>query len=515
VIVSPKTVNKHNVQTSDSTDASSAAISLEDSVQLNETLTPIGSPTPDEAQASAPTIVTQNHALASEATDPRVIDVAEGVLENDQVTGPEPLEAAQVADAIEFGNDLHQESVPVGNSTETMASGNSAIDDPLLVDAAADSTDSSEPENRDAEPNGQESPSEESDTRPSAPSVPDPSTISARLRNLVVAVGQVEELSRRAREIAATDLAFYSGIAASHRQFEEGLAEAQRIGQEAQAVYQRAFGWEAKALAEPALLEAREVEQAFAELADSWRQQAETFLAEHPDVEALLTEQRQQEEDARRREAARTRAERFQQLVTATDAALRQGLLDDARDCLKLLGREFPAEADRIASLQERLDHRVRAANDAAARRVLLHASELQGRGDFEAAVKLLEAVDVQGLSREASEDVFGRWSAACSLLGQTGGLDLLRYSPAQGRGIVVHRDPAVPYGLVVFSTLGMGPSYFEGRVVSAADREGSVITARARPFRAAELPSDVTAGWYGRSYVVPSSASAGEPVRH
>jgi hypothetical protein len=133
---------------------------------------------------------------------------------------------------------------------------------------------------------------------PSPPSQPDPASLTSRLRNLVVAVSLVEELSQRAREVAATDLALYSGIAASQRQFEEGLAEAQRIGQEAQAVYQRAFGREAKALAEPAVLEGREVQQAFAELADTWKQQAETFLAEHPDVDALLAEHRQQEEDA-------------------------------------------------------------------------------------------------------------------------------------------------------------------------------------------------------------------------
>jgi hypothetical protein len=349
---------------------------------------------------------------------------------------------------------------------------------------------------------------------PSPPSLPDPSSLTSRLRNLVVAVGQVEELSQRAREVAATDLALYSGIAASQRQFEEGLAEAQRIGEEAQAVYHRAFGREAKALAEPAVLEGREVHQAFAELADTWKQQAETFLAEHPDVGALLAEQRQQEEDGRRREAARAKGERFQQLVAATDAALRQGELNDARECLKVLGREFPAEAERIAPLHERLEHRVRAANDAVARRVLLQASELQGRGDFEAAVKLLEAVDVSGLSREASEDVFGRWSAACSLLGQTGGLQLLRYSPAQGRGVIVHHDPSVRYGMLVFSSLGMGPDYFEGRVVSAADREGAAIMARARPFRPAEVPPDLGSGWYGRSYIT-GSAPAADPVRH
>jgi len=343
--------------------------------------------------------------------------------------------------------------------------------------------------------------------------LPDPSTVSARLRNLVVSVSQVEELSRRAREAAADDLTLYTGIAASQRQFEEGLSEARRIGLEAQAVYQRAFGREARAVAEPAVVEAREVEQAFVALAEAWLHRADAFVAEHPDVEALLAEQSQQDDEARRREAARARVERFQQLVTGTDAALRQGLLDDAKDCLKLLGREFPAEAARVAPLQERLEHRVRAANDAAARRTLLQASESQGRGEFDAAVRLLEAVDVQGLSREASEDVFGRWSAACSLLGQTGSLELLRYSPSQGRGIILHRDPSVPYGLVVFSSIGMGPSYFEGRVVSAADREGGVIAARAKPFRSAELPPELSAGWYGRSYVTGSAAGA--PVRH
>src|SRR5690242_19976845 len=179
-----------------------------------------------------------------------------------------------------------------------------------------------------------------------------------------------------------------------------------------------------------------------------------------------------------------------------------------------MLGTEYPNEADRLKPLHDRLQHRVRAVNDAAARRVLVDASELQGRGEFNAAVRLLEAVDVQGLSREASEDVFGRWSAACSLLAQTGDLELLRYSPSQGRGVILHRDPSVPYGLVEFSALGMGPSHFEGRVVSAADREGALIVSRARSFRAAELPSELNAGWSGRSYVI-SSVSPTAPVRH
>jgi len=345
------------------------------------------------------------------------------------------------------------------------------------------------------------------------PGLPDPATISARLKNLVLSVSQVEELSRYAREIAATDLAKYEGINGSQRQFANGLAEARRIHQEAQTVYQRAFGRDARAVAEPAVVEAGEVEQAFAELAEAWRQHAESFLAKHPDVGSLLSEQHEQHEETRRRETARARAGRFQELVAATDAAIREGLVEEARDFLKLLGREFPHEADRLAPIQERLDRRARAANDAAARQILLQASELLGRGDLEVAVKLFESVDVPGLSREVSEDVFGRWSAACSLLGQTGGLELLRYSPSQGRGIILQRDPSVPYGLVVFSSLGLGQSYFEGRVVSKADREGSLIVARARPFRAAEPLAELSAGWYGRSYVTPLASSG--LVRH
>jgi hypothetical protein len=49
---------------------------------------------------------------------------------------------------------------------------------------------------------------------------------------------------------------------------------------------------------------------------------------------------------------------------------------------------------------------------------------------------------------------------------------------------------------------------------VSAADREGAAIAARARPFRPAEVPPELNAGWVGRSYVV-SGSSPTAPVRH
>jgi hypothetical protein len=79
---------------------------------------------------------------------------------------------------------------------------------------------------------------------------------------------------------------------------------------------------------------------------------------------------------------------------------------------------------------------------------------------------------------------------------------------------VIVHRDPSVRYGMLVFSSLGMGREYFEGRVISAADREGAAIMSRARPFRPAEVPPDLGGGWYGRTYVTGDRA-AGDPVRH
>jgi hypothetical protein len=71
--------------------------------------------------------------------------------------------------------------------------------------------------------------------------------------------------------------------------------------------------------------------------------------------------------------------------------------------------------------------------------------------------------LEVTGLSCETSEDVFGRWFAP-----------------------------------------GMGPSHFAGRILTVADREAAAIIARARTFRAAELPSEFSISWYGRSYVAP-----------
>ena len=161
-------------------------------------------------------------------------------------------------------------------------------------------------------------------------------------------------------------------------------------------------------------------------------------------------------------------------------------------------------------ALRARLEQRRQAARDAAARAAMAEADQHQARGDLEAAVRVLEQTEARGLSRDVSQDLFGAWSIACSRLAQIAGLDLVRFAPAQGRGLILTRDPDVPFGLVVFASLGMGPNYPEGKIVT--DR---LILQRARPFRPAE-PLPETTGWAARSsYVVPASAAVPDEIVH
>ena len=99
------------------------------------------------------------------------------------------------------------------------------------------------------------------------------------------------------------------------------------------------------------------------------------------------------------------------------------------------------------------------------------------------------------------------RWSDACSRLAQSAGEALVRFAPAQGRGLILYADPAYPGGLLVFSSLGMGPGFPQGKVVTDV-----AILRRARPFReAAPLPA---ASWASFASSAPLPAPAA-PIRH
>ncbi len=70
-----------------------------------------------------------------------------------------------------------------------------------------------------------------------------------------------------------------------------------------------------------------------------------------------------------------------------------------------------------------------------------------------------------------------------------------------------MYADPAYPNGLIVFSSLRMGPNFPQSKVVTDV-----AMLRRARPFReATPLP---TTSWAGFG-VTPSSTAALAPVRH
>ncbi|MBV9354270.1 MAG: hypothetical protein JO023_01960 [Chloroflexi bacterium] len=342
--------------------------------------------------------------------------------------------------------------------------------------------------------------------------------LAARLQALLGAVLEVEQLSRRAREAAASDLAHYDALVTAAQVLEHHQLEAAGIRQRAEQLAASAFGQQARAVAASTLAEARVLEQALGDLVAQRAAEAAAFQAEHPDVEALVEERREQAAEARQHQLEAERAERLTDLLRAGELALRQGALGEAQECLRRLEAEFPAEGERIAALRARLHQRAQAGRDTVARAALGQAAEHQGRGDLEAAVTVLEQVEVRGLSAEVGEDVFGAWSQACSRLAQSAGFDegpagspheaLVRFAPTKGRGLILMRDPAVPHGLVVFSALGMGAGYPRDKIVS--DR---LIVERARGFRRAVPLADV--GSTGQSYASWPNRAADGVERH
>ncbi|HEY2594418.1 MAG TPA: hypothetical protein VGK33_11000 [Chloroflexota bacterium] len=345
---------------------------------------------------------------------------------------------------------------------------------------------------------------------------PDAEALAARVQLLLGAVIEVEQLSRRAREAAASHLAQYDALVTARQVLEHHQREAAGIRERAEQLAANAFGHQARAVAASTLTEARQLEQTLGDLAGQQIAEAADFQAEHPDLETLVEERQQQAAEARRRELEAERARRLADLLKAGDLALRQGALAEAQECLRRLKAEFPGQEEQIGTLRTRLHQRAQAARDATARVALERAAEHQGRGDLEAAITVLERLEVRGLSPEVGEDVFGAWSQTCSRLAQSAGFDqgtpgslhqaLVRFAPAKGRGLILMRDPSVPHGLVVFSALGMGPGYPRDKIVS-----DHVIVERARGFRrAAPLATLASsgqsyAGW--DSYVTSSAA--------
>src|SRR5262249_35627583 len=152
----------------------------------------------------------------------------------------------------------------------------------------------------------------------------------------------------------------------------------------------------------------------------------EVFLQDHADVQSLIAERRRQEDLAREQEAAVLRTRRLEALLTQSDEALAAGLVAETKSLIAVLREQHPDEHLAAKSLEDRLTLLIRTQKDAAALEALKQSTEHQARGDLEAAVIALENVDVHGLSKDVGEDVFGRWSDACSRMAQAASVPLL-----------------------------------------------------------------------------------------
>lgn len=351
-------------------------------------------------------------------------------------------------------------------------------------------------------------------------------SLAEELTRLIESVAAVEDLSNAAREAAATDLARYEAVLASVQQYRERLDQARTIRDQASDVLNRAFGHVARSAAEPLLAEAERVLAAFTQLVTAWDEELHGFLANHPDVELLLEERAALEKEEREREAQAARLRQRDALLASIDAALKARLIADARRALTAFARDFLEDSVSIVTRERRLVQIIRAERDDVAREAMQLAASQQARGELEGAVNTLEAVDVRELSLEVSQDVFGRWSDACSRLAQTTGAQLVRYAPSQGRGLILLVDPSQPDELQVFSSLGMGPNYPYGTVISAVIDEpeprtpellararerarfARAVLERARAFREATPSPALTWG-------LPVSAQPTTPVHH
>jgi hypothetical protein len=351
-------------------------------------------------------------------------------------------------------------------------------------------------------------------------------SLAEELTRLIKSVAAVEDLSSAAREAAATDLARYEAVRASAQQYRERFDQACAIRDQAKGVLSRAFGQAARAAAEPLLSQAERVLAAFTQLVAAWDEELDGFLTSHPDVKLLLNERAVLEQEARERESQAARLRQREALLASIDFALEARVFADARRGLTAFERDFPEDPASILSRQRRLNQLIRAGRDDVAREAMQLAANQQARGELEGAVNTLESVDVRELSLEVSQDVFGRWCDACSRLAQTTGAQLVRYAPSQGRGLILLVDPSEPDELQVFSSLGMGPNYPYGTVISALVDEpepgtpellararerarfARTVLERAREFREATPPPVMTWG-------LQVSAQPTTPIHH
>jgi hypothetical protein len=313
-----------------------------------------------------------------------------------------------------------------------------------------------------------ESESSIADQIPSAPPAQlDLAGLIAQLASVSAGLETMARQDARAREQAVIELAQYETLAAERKETERALAGARRVRATAELLVTEAFTEQARADAARHAAVARAAELTCTQLLAE-RIRAAEELASRPHLARMVAERRQHEQD-QAEAAQRAETERDARLsngIAAARQARHEGRLEDARELLMALVRDFPGNQE-IRSVLEAVRWQIQHLRTAPAEAALGDVSRRPYRDNPEAAVGRLAGLEMQELPHDLARRIFGVWSNNClRLVLQSGMHEPRRYSPATSRGVVfARRTPDGPYEVV--SALGL-PGWPIGEQVKA-----------------------------------------------
>jgi hypothetical protein len=304
-------------------------------------------------------------------------------------------------------------------------------------------------------------------TEPSPTAPPDLASLVAQLAGVTSRLEAAASEDARARQQATVELAHYEALAAERREAERALAEARRVRMAAELLSRQAFTEHARAQAARDAGVARAAEVACAELMAE-RTRAADELANRPHLARVIADQRRREQeqaDAARR-ADEERATRLADGIVAARSALADGRVNDARQLLAPLARDFPTN-DQVQSVLDVVRWRARSWSSVPHRRRCARSAGVSSATTPRVPSLGSPTSRSKDLPEDLARQVFGVWSNACfQLVQQRGWHEPLRYSVVTSRGAVLVRHTAdSPHE--VLSALGMGPDWYAGKVVT------------------------------------------------
>lgn len=286
----------------------------------------------------------------------------------------------------------------------------------------------------------------------------------------------VETIRRSAEELQALSVADTQ----ARKQAEEALAKyrrltadaghLERIADEAQTVAEKAAMFAAEAFAPECHVGATRVAAAASFVASEAKKRLGTVtvetdsLAVRDDVTRLLTEEREREDAARREAEEGKREVQLAQAMAEAELLARTRNFDEALRRLGCLAKEHPNDP-RLASCIDKVRRQEWAVKTTVTQQALREAR--RNRRDPQAAIEVLEQLDLASTPDALARQVYGCWLKACSRLGRSGAT---HYSAGFCKGAIL-----VPNGdgrLEVISAMGL-PRWNKGQSFSLTALKG------------------------------------------